>query len=125
MAFGGSEVTRSGNQVTRKGVSDVERYSDDIREWAVTQKIPGEFTVDAGLIRRRMAFSGPQSGLINASFAFFDAFLVSQTEIQVTQETASDFQDSGETMGFRNVLVRWPQERLTVVVLKAGSIDMP
>lgn len=99
MLFDGYEVTKSGNQVTQKGVSDVNRYSDDIREWAVTQEIPGEYTVEAGLIKRRMTFSGPESGLINASFAFFDAFLVSQTEIQLKQETTSDFQDSGETMG--------------------------
>lgn len=99
MAFAGSQVTKSGNQVTQKGVSNGERYTDDIREWAVTQEIPGEFTVEAGLIKRRMTFSGPQSGLISASFAFFDAFLVSQSQVQLAQEATSDIQDSGETMG--------------------------
>lgn len=99
MAFGDFEVTKSGNQVTQKGVSNGERYSDDIREWSATQEIPGEFAVEAGLISRKMTFSGSQNGLINAKFAFFDAFLVSQTEIHLNEETTSDFLDSGQTMG--------------------------
>ena len=93
------EVTKSGNQVTQKGVFNGERYSDDIKEWTVTQGIPGHFAIEAGLIERRMAFFSPANGLINARFAFFDAFLVSQTEIHLTQEATSDFQDTGHTMG--------------------------
>ena len=31
--------------------------------------------------------------------------------------TGQSLWHSGETMGFRNVLVRWPEQRLTVIVL--------
>jgi AraC-like DNA-binding protein len=85
--------------VTQKGVFNKERYSADLKEWTVTRELPGDFSVHAGLIERRMVVSAPAKGLIDAKFAFFDAFLVSQTEIHLSQEATSHFQDSGQTIG--------------------------
>lgn len=85
--------------MTQNGIFHTERYSAELKEWAVTQDIPGDFSIEAGLIRRRMTISPPATGLIDAKFSFFDAFLVSQTEIHLSKEATSHFQDSGQTIG--------------------------
>ncbi len=85
--------------MTQKGVFHNARYSAELKEWTVTQDIPGDFSIQAGLIERRMAISAPATGLIDGRFSFFDAFLVSQTEIHLSQEASSHFQDSGQTIG--------------------------
>src|SRR5699024_9679272 len=39
--------------------------------------------------------------------------------------TGDSLWHSGETIGFRNVLVRWPEERLTVIVLTNRNAPKP
>lgn len=107
-AFGYSNIDgqwqRTDQSQTSAVLGDGGIYSsiDDLAKW------------DAALYDERLLKASSRKAAFTPSTQTDDATIEYGFGWRITGETVWH---SGETIGFRNVIVRWPQQRLTVVVL--------